>query len=308
MNLFDIPPDAKHTALRALKTIAIADGRFETAERALLAAAAATYGVDAGDLDALAPVSPEDLAALVEGAQARQHVLHACMLMSLADQAVAKAEAAALESFRRALAVDESKMKIVEDLAKGHLTFARLHAISSGRAGIRSQANDTRLSNMLRVFGVLPADDALSARFQALAELPDGTLGREYVRYREKNRFPWPGAKGGMTEGLVHHDLTHVLTGYDTDPIGEIQIGAFTAGMKQTDPFMFLFFPMLEFHVGLAIRPGQPAFPGNYDAALAFKAHAAGARCALDLTNHWEFWSVMDRPITSLRDEYRIDT
>jgi ubiquinone biosynthesis protein Coq4 len=145
-------------------------------------------------------------------------------------------------------------------------------------------------------------------RFQALAELPDGTLGREYVRYREHNGFPWPGEKGGIPEGGVHHDFTHVLTGYATDPLGEIQIGAFTAGMKKTDPFMFLFFPMLEFHVGLAIRPGTPSFPGHYDAALAFKAHQAGSRCARDLTDHWDFWSVVDRPVASLRDEYRIAT
>ena len=99
-----------------------------------------------------------------------------------------------------------------------------------------------------------------------------------------------------------------MITGYGTDPLGEIEIGAFTAGMKKTDPFVFLMFPMLEFHIGLGIRPGQPKFPGHYDAARAFRAHQAGVRGKLDLTDHWDFWSVIDRPVAELKDEYSIHT
>jgi tellurite resistance protein len=307
MDLFDLPASQRSSALRALKTVAMANGDFDAAERALLGAAARAYGV-AVDADAIAPIGADELAAEVTEAEARRHVLQACMLMSLSDQSVSPQEVAVLEAFRRALGIDESKMSVMQDLAKGRLRFARLHAMATGRRGIRSQMNDTRLEDMLRFAGVLGADDELVARFKVLADLADGTLGREYVRYREANGFPWPGEKGGISEGAVHHDFTHVLTGYATDPIGEIEIGAFTAGMKKTDPFLFLFFPILEFHVGLAIRPGQPAFPGHYDAERAFRAHKAGSRCTIDLTDHWDFWSVVDRPVAELRARYAIAT
>jgi hypothetical protein len=287
--------------------VALANGRFDEAERALLAAAARAYRVDV-DLDAVAPIEAAELAAAVTDREARTHVLQACMLMSLSDQEVTADELAVLGAFARALEVDEKRMKVMHDLAKGRLRLSRYHLVRSSAQGIRAQVNDPKLADLLRVAGVLPPNHELAERCRALASLPDGTLGREYVRHREQNGFPWPGEKGGIVEGAMHHDLTHVLTGFDTDPLGEIQVGAFTAGMKKIDPFLFLLFPMLEFHLGLAVRPFTKAYPGHYDAALAFRAHQAGARCRRDLSDHWDFWPVMDRTVTSLRDEYGIDT
>jgi ubiquinone biosynthesis protein Coq4 len=141
---------------------------------------------------------------------------------------------------------------------------------------------------------------------RALEGLPDGTLGREYFHYLRRNGFSLPGTKGGTPEGLIHHDLTHVLTAYDTDPIGEIEIGSYTAGMKKVDPFTFLLFVMLEFHVGLAVRPFSESDPGHYDAHRAFQAHQAGARCARDLTDHWDFWPDLPRTVAELRRELAI--
>jgi hypothetical protein len=306
MDLFDIPENERLTALRALKTVATANGAFGDPERAMLRAAAGVWRVDA-DADGLDPITPGDLAAGVAAPEARTHVLQACMLMSLADQNVTAEEYAALEAFRRALAVDEARMPVMQDLAKGRLFQARMHFRASSRAAIRSQLNDTGAASALRMMGLLPADRALVERCRALAALPDGTLGREYCRYRERNGFPWPGEKGGVVMGALHHDLTHVLTGYDTDPIGEIQIGSFTAGMKRVDPFVFLIFVMLEFHVGLAVRPFSEPTPGHYDAALAFRAHQAGTRCARDLTDQWDVWPEMARPVEDLRVELHID-
>src|SRR4051812_44644204 len=115
MDLFDIAPAQRLDALRALKTVALANGRFDAGERALLAAAASAYSVDA-DLDALESVSPADLAAAVTEPAARLHVLQACMLMSLSDQEVTDDELVVLSAFRAALGVDEPRMKVMHDL------------------------------------------------------------------------------------------------------------------------------------------------------------------------------------------------
>src|SRR5262245_60290576 len=126
MNLFDIPQDERRTALRALKTVAAADGAFGDPERAMLRAAADVWGVDM-DADDFDTITPGELAAGVATPEARTHVLQACMLMSLADQRVTAEEYAALDAFRRALAVDEARMTMMHDLAKGRLFQARMH-------------------------------------------------------------------------------------------------------------------------------------------------------------------------------------
>ena len=70
--LFPFTPDEASTVLRALKTVAMADGTFATKEQALLAAAAELLGVDASP-EAVSTVAPEDLAAaLAKNATARR--------------------------------------------------------------------------------------------------------------------------------------------------------------------------------------------------------------------------------------------
>jgi hypothetical protein len=306
MDLFRVPGSDAHAVLRALKTVALANGSYDDGERAWMNAAVAAYGVDV-DPEGLEPIDAEALAKTVTSPLDRQRTLEACMLMTVADAEVSPAEMEVLESFRKALGVDEPRMAALRALAAGRLRLARFHMARTARGG-RSQMKGARISDLLRTFGVLPADEALADKYRALATYPDGALGREFARYMEKNQFPWPGQKGGVPEAALHHDFTHVLTGYETDPLGEIEIGSFTAGMKKTDPFFFLLFVMLEFHVGLAIRPGQPAFPGHYDAKRAFAAHQRGARCTRDLTDAWDYWAVMKQPVTALQVEYGIAT
>ncbi|HXK17550.1 MAG TPA: hypothetical protein VNG33_07100 [Polyangiaceae bacterium] len=304
MDLFSLPERGATPVLRALKSVALANGSYDEGERALLRAAASAYALDI-DVDALEPIDADSLAAALTSPEERLRTLQACMLMTVADAEVSPAEVVVLDAFRKALGVDEPRLAVLRSIASDHKRFARLHLLRTAVGG-RSQLKGARFSDMLRVFGMLPANKQLADKYRALALFPDGTMGREYARYMEKNKFSWPGEKGGIPEPGLHHDFTHVLTGYDTDPLGEIEIGSFTAGMKQTDPFFFLLFVMLEFHLGLAARPATPAFPGHYDAERAVRAHQRGVRCKRDLTDGWDWWADMQRPVNELRAKYGI--
>jgi ubiquinone biosynthesis protein COQ4 len=83
-----------------------------------------------------------------------------------------------------------------------------------------------------------------------LRALPDGALGREYVRFAEREQI-FPEALDTMmirVEGIAGdedaaylrrrerclHDLLHVLTGYGRDPGGEIALLAFSAVQNRT--------------------------------------------------------------------------
>jgi ubiquinone biosynthesis protein Coq4 len=94
-------------------------------------------------------------------------------------------------------------------------------------------------SEMLKQRYLSPTSDVAH-----LATLPDGTLGKEFERYlrengldanllRESAFIPAHRARGEdvgylAERGFQLHDMFHVLTGYDTTPLGEVRVVSFT--------------------------------------------------------------------------------
>ena len=94
---------------------------------------------------------------------------------------------------------------------------------------------DPRASKLLKD---RPRIDSAHVDFDALERLPDGTLGREYVRFLRDNgitpdvfQLPKVGDERiayVMMRVRQTHDLWHVLTGYSPDVTGEVLLQAFT--------------------------------------------------------------------------------
>ena len=89
-----------------------------------------------------------------------------------------------------------------------------------------------------RFFAERPRIDRTHVDFDALRQLPDGTLGREYTRFLDSNGIT-PDAFEKLPDGDERaawlmlrlrqtHDLWHVLTGYTPDVRGELLLQAFT--------------------------------------------------------------------------------
>lgn len=72
----------------------------------------------------------------------------------------------------------------------------------------------------------------------ALAQLPEGTVGRAFAAYFEQNKiepFSTPYEIRNEVDYLIKwyretHDLHHVLTGYAIDAVGEMEVQAFALG------------------------------------------------------------------------------
>src|SRR5581483_1426369 len=89
-----------------------------------------------------------------------------------------------------------------------------------------------------RILEERPSIDREHVDFDALRRLPDGTLGREYVRFLDDNHitpdvFQKPEIGDDRIAYVMQrvrqtHDLWHVLTGYTPDVPGEILLQAFT--------------------------------------------------------------------------------
>lgn len=93
-----------------------------------------------------------------------------------------------------------------------------------------------------------------SVDLTALGQLPEGTVGRAFAEYFVQNKiepFATPYEIRNEVDYLIKwyretHDLHHILTGYATDAVGEMEVQAFALGnMGFRVSVMILFFAAL---------------------------------------------------------------
>jgi hypothetical protein len=256
------------------------------------------------------PRSFSDLATLVPDAHPRKRLVQLAAIAALVDGMPTREAAAALAALARALGVGEPAVAAVRHLSQGHRLRARLllarrifRNVFGGtvrREGVRGVARIVG-PLFLRRSAFYPD---IAWRYRQLGMLPAGSFGHEFWHHCTERRFSFPGEGGAaIPERLVFHDVGHVLAGYDTDPAGEIQQGAFQAGFIRRDGFAFLIFAVAQFHLGIQVTPIAAGEVGFFDIPKVMRALARGAACRVDLSAGPYLLPNAARPLAEVRAE-----
>lgn len=319
-SLFNFSPSESLAVLRALKTVAVVDGTFAVKEQAMLVASAELLGVDAEPRD-LPVITPAEFSSAVAGARARLVALKACLVMGIVDGQISPAEWKVLSAFRIGLAIDEADMHGFHALADNHRqqtmdeyqrrlavpSLGTLYA-SGGWQGVM-QFTPADVEPVDLTHGGHPAREGLelAMRYRQLGGLPEGTLGRELWRYYREREFAFAG-EGTVPESLVHHDIIHIIAGYDASFEGELQTLAFTAGMRQEDPFSALFLVLLQSTANLRVAPGESVVGARalFDRERVLEALERGRGTTLEFSRRHDYWDVMDQPVPALRERFGV--
>jgi ubiquinone biosynthesis protein COQ4 len=153
----------------------------------------------------------------------------------------------------------------------------------------RVRAMFARSEEGARVLHERPAIDCKHVDLARLAQLPEGTLGRSYSRFLTSRGltpevFVAPRELRDEDSRYIAqrlrqtHDLWHVLTGYDTDVLGEIELQAFTFAQLKM-PFAFViasfgvFFGKHGSRLGAARRVLRAYVRGLRAEPLCFRAY-----------------------------------
>ena len=154
--------------------------------------------------------------------------------------------------------------------------------------------------------------DVLSAREQ-LRGLPEGTLGRVYLDFMEREGLSADGLAAAAEEGYQYgrpdpeidtysawardsHDLWHVLTGYGRDPLGEL--GLLGVLYSQAGNLGTAFIALL------ALPKIAKAYPGAPTIRTVLQGFRTGRRAEWMMAQDWE--ALLTRPIDEVRSELRI--
>jgi uncharacterized tellurite resistance protein B-like protein len=303
-------PEQAYWGLRAMKTVAMADGTLNASERHMLESIQRIFGTT-HDLEQLAPITRAELARAFPDPQLRRQLVQGLVVMALIDEKTSRDEIDHVEQFAQALDVAAPEVTNLRHVLKGEILQLRLDLVR--RFWLRPKVKEIWSKEGIRglykfVRGMMGRneDPGLAARYQELEHYPSGSLGRSLWEYWQVNEFALPGQKGGAPEQILFHDCAHVLSGYGTAPEEEVQVACFSAGFQHREPWMFVFFVLLQFHVGIRMTPITMARTGKFDPLKAMIAIRRGAAMNVDLNDGWDYWPVMGEAVEELRRRYNI--
>lgn len=303
-------PEQAYWGLRAMKTIAMADGELDASERHMLESIQRIFGTT-HNLEQLAPITPAELARAFPDPQLRRQLVQGLVIMTLIDGKADPKETDRVEQFAQVLEIDVPEVKNLRHVLEGEILQLRLDLVRRFwlRQKVAEVWNKEGIRGLLKfVRGMMGRyeNKKVAARYQGLEHYAPGSLGRSLWEYWHMNGFALPGQKGGAPEQIVFHDCAHVLSGYGTAPEEEVQVACFSAGFQRREPWMFVFFVLLQFHVGIRMTPIAKARTGLFDPLKAMIAIRRGAAMNMDLNDGWDYWSVMDEQVEDLRRRYNI--
>lgn len=311
MELIVPTPEVAHAGLRALLTVAVADGQLHDLERRMLRGVQEHILASEFDLEVLAPIAPAQLAAAVGDPVVRERILSACVVMALIDGDASEAEGQVVAEFAAAFEIDSYVVADLQRLIDRSLRMFRIDVTRRSFIGQRGRAflADQGVRGFGRVLRSLLGIEhrKLAARYRALEHAPRGTLGREYYEFIRANKFSLPGEHDAPPEIVLFHDCLHVLAGYQTSNIEETQIASFQAGMLKKDPVYGLLFMLSQFHLGVQVTPVTAAESMVADPQLMLKAFARGTRVNRNLCVDWNPTHDFDRTVEELRIAYNIE-
>lgn len=132
-------------------------------------------------------------------------------------------------------------------------------------------------------------DPALADRLRALSDLPDGSLGRAYLAFYERNGFALPGDDVHLPAHYVNHDMNHVITGYEPTAPGEIARSGFLLAADPSRHNWLEFLLTMSIHESGVLTHGEIhakfatlSRPGVSD--LLGEGFDRGRQCTVDLS------------------------
>ena len=157
--------------------------------------------------------------------------------------------------------------------------------------------------------------DVLADR-AALAKLPEGSLGRAYLAFVEREKISAAGIRDAASKGMSHsdelpapldfvharmrdtHDLWHAVTGYSGDVLGEAALLGFT--------FAQTWNPAIAIILGIAMTKSLRSKIGDGPAArrTILDGFRRGQRAAWLPAQEWE--SMLALPVEEVRRELNV--
>ena len=319
LRLLPFGSDADLAIRGAVGAFADVGGLDELQLEVLRSVAAEVYGLDL-DAEPPEPLTAQELLDLGVDERTRRHAVHLMVVLELMLDPVPVPVARAVETYAHALDVHLAILRDARELAHHHIALMYADMQRSSwytEQTVRSSLHGRFLElvrSKIAYTGIAP-DAAIAHKWEALADLPEGSWGREVAHFYERHHFPFPGERHGIYEIGARHDFVHVLADYDATPEGELDVFAFIAAAMPDEKGLVLLAVTLGLFQNGAIhhvagkkvkiaRTDTLADPGS--APRWGRAMARGRECTVDVMGGIDHFALAPLPLEEVRRRFSV--
>lgn len=242
-------------------------------------------------------------------------LLCSLVLVPLPDEVIRR-----VEEYGEELGVGNDMLRVAGRYASGSLGLALIDFERSGYMQMWNEQHRTAVHtscDMERAWDQCSNDQGLLAHWEALRDLPEGSLGREVAKFYDARGFHFPGSPGSAPPLLAQHDWLHVIGDYGSTVECELEVFAFISRAND-DPRAFSLLAMVIslFETGY-LATGAGLF--EYDrghlshegmAVRLADAMRRGALCAAhagspDFLAH-DWFAEAHRPVAEIREQFGV--
>jgi hypothetical protein len=246
----------------------------------------------------------------------RQELLELLIAFEMLCNPIPAALADDIDSWAETLDVQSDCLLMSRDLARNAIAqatsdFYRLNWIGEG-----DHQDDPAFQHLVQQYGdhayglCVEADPDEFSKWNQLQTLPPGSLGRRLWEFYQARGFKLPGELGAGNAALAHHDWIHLIAGYDTTPIGELEVTSFMASSSHSPGAILGFIGAISIlETGLlhsfygADKFGLALSSGDGIARVASSIQR-GKACLVDPLLDVDYFAIADQPLVDIQRQW----
>lgn len=296
-------------ATRALLGAIDVDGGATDEQRAVLAAIVREYWERPDlELESLPPLDPAGAAAAITRDTHRARMRELMVLLELCRHPLSNAQVQRVDEYAAALGESGPGLVVARSLVRDGAEQAMADYFRYVDGTQEAMAEPTLRATYTETLAA--PDHVLAGRLRSLHDLPEKTLGWEYVEFYRRNGIDLPGDDPSMPAVFVSHDMCHVIAGYEPTGQGEIALGAMQLALSDTREHWIQFLGNLAVHEAGFLRtetitPKTATLTREGATAMLGHALLRGSQCTGDFTSA-DHLALADLPLDEVRARFGV--
>jgi hypothetical protein len=302
-------PMAEPVARVLLGAIDVDGGATDEQVAVLGAVVAGYWGRPDLDLNALPSLDPSGAAAAVTEPAHRRRVRELMVMLELCRHPLSDAQVARVEEYATALGETGPGLALARTLVTQGATAAAADYFRF-LAGMEQEFEEPTLRGWPAGDDAVGANTELAARLRELHDLPEDTLGHQYVEFYRRNGIELPGEDPNQPAVFVSHDMCHVIAGYEPTGQEEIALGAMQLALDDTDVHWLAFLGNLSVHeagfLGVGdLVPKDATLTRDGATDMLGRAFLRGSQCTGDFTAA-DHLALAAAPLAEVREQFGV--